>query len=65
MEPVIRWDNCTNCGDCITMCPESIFEYDYDGSIIAYDTDRCIECGICENSCPQNAITLEETNVQG
>lgn len=65
MKPVINWDNCVHCGDCIDLCPESIFTWDGDGLLMMEGTDLCIECGVCENSCPQNAITLEETNVQG
>ncbi|MBR5573642.1 MAG: 4Fe-4S binding protein, partial [Paludibacteraceae bacterium] len=31
MFPSINWNKCTHCGECIPVCPENIFFFDYDG----------------------------------
>ena len=54
--PAINWNRCTHCGKCIPVCPERIFDFDYDGLMAYTNSRRCIGCNQCEDVCPDNAI---------
>lgn len=52
----ISYDDCTNCGDCITFCPTEAF---FSGSAkkdIYFNAGKCIGCGICVAVCKPKAI---------
>lgn len=60
MYPILNWNACTHCGECIPVCPENIFSFDYDGLMAYSGYDKCIGCGQCSETCPENAITYGE-----
>jgi len=49
--PLIDRQNCSNCNECINVCPTNAINQD-----ISIDMGKCIFCGDCERKCPQNAI---------
>ncbi len=47
-------DRCTNCGDCLRVCPlEAISAGEQRPTI---DPDLCTDCGTCSDICPARAI---------
>jgi len=46
---------CVGCGQCLLVCPHSIFELK-DKKARIVDQDGCMECGACANNCPTHAI---------
>ena len=56
----INWNKCTHCGECIPVCPENIFDFDYDGLMAYSGNDKCIGCNQCIEFCPENAIMVGE-----
>lgn len=42
--------NCTNCHQCIAVCPVKICN-DGSGEVIKFDNNRCIACGRCVEAC--------------
>ena len=62
-KPTIDQSLCTNCGDCITICPiEPKVLYWTDGNKSEtppeYDYSRCIRCFCCQETCPEKAISI-------
>ena len=49
--------NCTNCGNCIEICPFDARKLDSNKTLIV-DRERCFGCGVCVRKCPVNAIKL-------
>lgn len=49
-------ENCTGCGNCISICPVGALKLE-DG--IAVVQDNCTLCGACVSDCPFQAILLE------
>jgi ferredoxin len=47
-------ERCTNCGDCLTLCPLEAISDGKDRPII--DPDLCTDCGTCSDICPARAI---------
>jgi energy-converting hydrogenase A subunit P len=53
----IRFDACTNCGDCIQFCPTHALSATPDKQGILFTSGDCIGCGICDHICKTDAIT--------
>jgi len=49
--PLINKQNCSNCSDCISICPTNAINQD-----LSIDMGKCIFCGDCERGCPNNSI---------
>ncbi len=56
--PVIRQDDCSQCGDCKTICPVGAVVVDSEGPY-AIRHDRCVDCHLCVGCCQHKAIGLE------
>jgi len=52
---VIDLDLCAAAGECVDVCPESVYEI-VDGKVSAANIAACTECGACEGVCPHDAI---------
>jgi len=49
------FDNCSQCGDCVTACPEQIIiKGDGGYPAINFDLGECTFCGKCATSCEEN-----------
>ena len=48
---------CTNCMECIEVCPQEVFEL-VDGAPSHVHAEKCIECDLCMNICPEDAISV-------
>ena len=59
MQPYIDKNHCTECGDCVTLCPYDVFS-DNNGTITVLTPEDCIECGACIDACPQEAIFMDD-----
>jgi len=54
---VLDVDICVQCGQCLSLCPESVFIHDADWSIRAFP-ELCRACGVCVGACPVGALRL-------
>ena len=55
--PVIDYDRCTNCGQCMDFCLFSVYERMPDKSIKVVKPENCKDrCPACARICPQVAI---------
>ena len=54
-------DLCTQCGLCVTTCPETIFvQRDPDATPETDHEERCVACGHCAAICPHGAVRHSE-----
>jgi len=42
-KPVIDYKKCTNCGNCVDICPMQVFEKENDKVVVKHP-DKCIGC---------------------
>lgn len=52
-------DACIGCGECVDVCPVSVYEMQ-DNKSAPVNSDECIGCMSCVGICPVQAITVEE-----
>lgn len=50
--------NCTDCGNCVEVCPVGIHKFDKDSKHFIDRNIECIGCGKCEEACNDFAITV-------
>ena len=50
---------CTQCGECIKMCPCEVYKLE-NGKVTVGSTDDCSNCQSCQSVCAPVAITLVE-----
>jgi heterodisulfide reductase subunit A2 len=57
---VVYSDECTACGDCLTVCPYDAIKMGEEGDrhFAVIDAATCKGCGACIPICPENAIDL-------
>jgi NAD-dependent dihydropyrimidine dehydrogenase PreA subunit len=58
-EIVVDKETCDGCGECIAVCPESVYEFDDDGKSEPVNMEDCSECCSCIEVCPTGAITID------
>ena len=55
--PVIDYDRCTNCQQCLSFCLFGVFDLDADGQVEVRNPDHCkTGCPACARVCPSVAI---------
>lgn len=50
-------NNCNGCGDCIEICPCTVYELKNEKAVVV-DIDACTDCRLCEKQCPTGAISV-------
>ena len=64
MPPVIDYEKCTACGECVEVCSEDVFFDMNDSGKAKSDEPKvthpefCYHCYLCVNECPVTAISL-------
>ena len=58
-KPIIDKKKCTDCGDCIEICPVDVFGKN-NKEVVVKKPNECIGCRACEAQCEQNAIVVED-----
>lgn len=54
-------DLCTNCGDCVTACPEAIIVKKGNAHpVLDFSRGGCTFCGECTEACPSGALLKED-----
>jgi len=59
VRPYIDESKCTNCGDCVLVCPYEVFEKENDRILVMTPAD-CIECIACVEECRQQAVYMDD-----
>jgi Pyruvate/2-oxoacid:ferredoxin oxidoreductase delta subunit len=55
--PVIDYDRCTNCMQCLSFCLFGVYSADREGHILVQNQDNCkTNCPACSRVCPEAAI---------
>ena len=64
MPPVIDYESCISCGECIEVCTEDVFfsangssKDKIDGPAVTHP-EFCYHCHLCANECPVDAISI-------
>ena len=57
---VVDHDKCDGCGECISVCPEDVFELNDEGKAVPVNMENCSVCCSCVESCPNEAISHDE-----
>jgi ferredoxin len=55
-DPIIDPDKCTNCYDCIPVCPKGVLARVPKGPAVSVRPDACIECLACVKACHDDAF---------
>ena len=56
--PMINYDNCIECGECVDMCPNGVYDKEKSPVPNVIFTDGCVAgCKGCGDKCPAQAIT--------
>lgn len=55
-EPVWLAEPCTNCGQCVSICPVDAVTATADGPV--FHLEQCIGCGLCASHCPSGAVEM-------
>ncbi|MCL5945486.1 MAG: 4Fe-4S binding protein [Planctomycetes bacterium] len=50
---------CTNCGECVNICPNEVYKLQ-DGKVIVANAGECSNCQSCVSVCEPQAITVSE-----
>jgi len=56
--PRFHHKECSQCGICAMLCPESCVKAD--GECFTPDYTYCKGCGICAEECPSGDVTMEK-----
>jgi len=51
----VDFDKCKGHGECVEVCPASVYELK-DGKSYATNITECVECCACVEACPEDAI---------
>lgn len=55
----VDMEKCSGCGECISVCPGSVFEFNDEGKSNPVHPEDCQECCSCVEVCPESAIKVD------
>lgn len=55
--------SCTQCGECIDVCPVEAISRDKNG-IVRIDKNKCVGCFICVGFCPELAMFMHDEYIE-
>lgn len=55
--------SCTQCGECISVCPAEAITRDKNG-IVRIDKSKCVGCFICVGFCPELAMFMHDEYIE-
>ena len=66
-DPVIDPERCTNCMQCVLVCPMSVFAAKRSGEykVVAVHPENCIDCMACVKQCYDDAFFNRSGQVKG
>ena len=50
---------CTQCGECVKICPSEVYKLE-NGRVVVGSADDCSNCQSCQSVCQPGAITVTE-----
>jgi ferredoxin len=62
--PVLKKENCVQCGQCAQICPAKAIEFEAERFPIT-NRKKCISCMCCMELCPENAIEAKNRGLAG
>ena len=64
--PVIDYDRCANCLECVEFCMFGVYEFDAEGKVCVANPDNCkMGCPACASVCPETAIMFPRHTGRG
>lgn len=57
--PVVDFDKCVGCGECVDVCPVEVYELQ-DGKSNPVNAEECLGCESCVEVCEHSAIEINE-----
>ncbi|WP_457558861.1 ATP-binding protein [Candidatus Harpocratesius sp.] len=58
--PIIDFNKCNNCGDCVQFCAHGVFNME-NGVLIVQNPKNCVVfCQACLKMCPKDALIFQE-----
>lgn len=57
--PKIDEELCTNCGECIDVCPTEVIAEGKELAVVSHP-EECLGCESCIAVCPEDAVSVEE-----
>lgn len=58
-EIVVDRELCDGCGECLSVCPQDVYELDDDGIAVPVRAEDCEEDCSCVEACPPGAIWVD------
>ncbi|MFO7968148.1 MAG: ferredoxin family protein [Archaeoglobaceae archaeon] len=52
----IDHEKCDGCAECLSVCPNDVFDLNGEGQSDAVNVDDCDDCCSCVEACPNEAI---------
>lgn len=56
----VNFDCCTGCGECVNICPVSVYQMGENGKTDPYQAGECVGCMSCVEVCPDKCIEVRE-----
>ena len=53
-------EKCEGCEECVSICPQEVFEMNGNGKTDPVNSSECVFCESCLGVCPTDAITITE-----